>query len=389
MDIGITYSVPPALIIQKVGFNARATRLWSSPSGSLAPIICKVTSHSLVANRSHTRGQTLLHQMARDKERSVNPAQQQRKLEKQKQLKKSRAELQERRNEKLAKRNPDRIERQIQDLKALEASGEIKSREKAILEDLERDLRAVRKAREALGEKAPTFGGGGGQHQRKREGDGNNNNNGNVLGKRRHDGERKFSNYNRESSGSDTDDSVRRIPMPEDTPPPIPREFTRGFRRHPDDSAQTSRGPQSLPNKPVAPMESKTTYSSAPQIRDLKKEAVDRFVPDVVRRKQEAAKGGPAGRLIEPEEMDRLEAEGYLQKENAAKQAAKRAATDNKDDEAKRLEEEERRFLRELEMQDAASSLEPPDQTGGPPEQLLPQRPSRHVEMEEIEDEDA
>lgn len=331
--------------------------------------------------------------MARDKERSVNPAQQQRKLEKQKQLKKSRAELQERRNEKLAKRNPDRIERQIQDLKALEASGEIKSREKAILEDLERDLRAVRKAREALGEKAPTFGGGGGggagHHQRKREGDGNNNNNGNVLGKRRHDGERKFSNYKQESFGSDTDDSVRRIPMPEDTPPPIPHEFARGFRRHPDDSAQTSRGPQALPNKPVAPVESKTTYSSAPQIRDLKKEAVGRFVPDVVRRKQEAAKGGPAGRLIEPEEMDRLEAEGYLQKENQAKQAATATATNGKDDEAKRLEEEERRFLHELEMQDAASSVDPPDQTGGPRENLLPQRPSRHVEMEEIEDEDA
>lgn len=103
--------------------------------------------------------------MARDKERSVNPAQQQRKLEKAKQLKKSRAELQAKRNEKLARRNPDRIQRQIDDLKALEASGEIKPREKAILDDLERDLKAVRKAREALGQKAPQYA----SHPRRRD----------------------------------------------------------------------------------------------------------------------------------------------------------------------------------------------------------------------------
>jgi hypothetical protein len=323
--------------------------------------------------------------MARDKERSVNPAQQQRKLEKQKQLKKSRAELQERRNEKLAKRNPDRIDRQIQDLKALEASGEIKPREKAILEDLERDLRAVRKAREALGEKAPNFGS---HHQRKREGDGSNN----VLGKRRHDGERKFPSYKQpESSGSDTDDSIRRIPMPEDTPPPIPREFRRGdnFRRI-SDPAQQSLGSQSLPNKPVLPpVESKTTYSSAPQIRDLKKEAVGRFVPDVVRRKQEAAKGGPAGRLIEPEEMDRLEAEGYLQrKENQVKKQPTPddplSTTAKEDHQAKRLEEEERRFLQELEMQEGAVEKDQIGSTG-----TLPRRPNRHVEIEEVEDEEA
>ncbi|KAK5064680.1 hypothetical protein LTR84_000514 [Exophiala bonariae] len=347
--------------------------------------------------------------MARDKERSINPAQQQRKLEKQKQLKKSRAELQERRNEKLAKRNPDRIERQIQDLKALEASGEIKAREKAILEDLERDLRAVRKAREALGEKAPNFGGA--NSQRRREGDGNN---GNVLGKRRHDGERKISHHNRrDSSGSDTDDSVRRIPMPEDTPPPIPREFARSnFRRNPgtaadgNDAANAPQGNHSLPNRPTATVESKTTYSSAPQIRDLKKEAVGRFVPDVVRRKQEAAKGGPAGRLLEPEEMDRLEAEGYLQKEkerqakqdSVAASTTGAAVTDSKpgidEEEAKRLAEEERRFLQELEMQDAGADEPERNQTaggsgGGVATESLPQRPSRNVQIEEVEDEDA
>ena len=331
--------------------------------------------------------------MARDKERSINPAQQQRKLEKQKQLKKSRAELQERRNEKLAKRNPDRIERQIQDLKALEATGEIKPREKAILEDLERDLRAVRKAREALGEKAPNFGG------RRREGEGNSSNN-NVLGKRRHDGERKFPSHRpHESSGSDTDDSVRRIPMPEDTPPPIPREFRRGnyHNRTSTDPAhqQQSQGNAHPSNKSTVPaVESKTTYSSAPQIRDLKKEAVGRFVPDVVRRKQEAVKGGPAGRLLEPEEMDRLEAEGYLsqkQKQKAGQdedqvneqQPTKTTALTNLEDlQARRLAEEERRFLQELEMQ--GDQIGGSDRASTTTEALLQRPNNRHVEIEEV-----
>lgn len=324
--------------------------------------------------------------MARDKERSVNPAQQQRKLEKAKQLKKSRTELQARRNEKLARRNPERIQRQIDDIKALEASGDIKPREKAILEELERDLKAVRKARESLGEKAPHFGG----QQRRREGD----NNHTILGKRRHDGERKHFHSRRESSGSDTDDSVRQIPMPEDTPPPIPREFRRYFPNEGTHDHQQPAHNQALPRKPVAAPAPKMTYESAPQIRDLRKEAVGRFVPDVVRRKQDAAKGGPAGRLIEPEEMDRLEAEGYLRKEKEPRKPGD--AVDENEAEKKRLAEEEARFLRELEMQDA------PDHGGegesgsqeskggsrqaarveGPPQRR------RHVEIEDVEDED-
>ncbi|KIW51531.1 hypothetical protein PV05_10241 [Exophiala xenobiotica] len=314
--------------------------------------------------------------MARDKERSINPAQQQRKLEKARQLNKSRAELQARRNEKLAKRNPDRLQRQIDDLKALEATGEIKPREKAILQDLERDLKAVRKAREALGDKAPRFGG----HERRREGEGSN-----VLGKRRHDGERKHFQSRRDSSGSDTDESVRRIPMPEDTPPPIPREFRRNFKR--EEASNTS-----LPPKPAPVV--KTTYESAPQIRDLKKEAVNRFVPDVVRKKQQAAKGGPTGRLLEPEEMDRLEAEGYLRTDRERRQPESQAPQD--DENAEKMAEEEARFLRELEMHDAAAQ----DNENTAPAMNTQvsnqaeasaqlQRPSRHVEIEEVEDEDA
>jgi flagellar biosynthesis GTPase FlhF len=233
--------------------------------------------------------------MAKDKERSVNPAQQQRKLEKAKALKKSKAELQTRRNEKLARRNPDRIQSQIDDLKALEASGNINSRERAILQDLERDLKAVRKAKEALGEKAP-------EHTSKQASrrDGGSS----TLGKRGHDGERKLQHRSRhESSGSDTDDSVRRIPMPEDTPPPIPREHRRYFQTNPSPA---------LSNPAIPAVESKTTYSAAPQIRDLKQEAISKFVPNIVRQKRAAASG--ISGLLEPEEMDKLERQGYLPK---------------------------------------------------------------------------
>lgn len=339
--------------------------------------------------------------MARDKERSINPAQQQRKLEKQKQLKKSRAELQAKRNEKLARRNPDRLDRQIQDLQALEASGDIKPREKAILEELERDLKAVRKAREALGDNAPKFG-----NSRPREGGDNNNHH--VLGKRRHDGERKFPHRRRESSpGSDTDDSVRRIPMPEDTPPPIPREFRRHNGTHHDRSQQGPEQQQQhhhhLPSKPAPVIESKTTYSSAPQLRDLKKEAVSRFVPDVVRRKQDAVKGGPSGRLLEPEELDRLEAEGYKttlqaqsphqqqqqQPPEAIQQQVDHSTTMSPLDQihARRLAEEERRFLAELDKQgDGADDSVAVDHKDA---SAVVTGHGRPVQMEEVEDEDA
>ena len=62
--------------------------------------------------------------MAKDKERSINPAAAQRKLDKQKSLKKGKAEALARRNEKLARRNPERIQRQINDLKSMEESGQ-------------------------------------------------------------------------------------------------------------------------------------------------------------------------------------------------------------------------------------------------------------------------
>ncbi|KAK2765053.1 hypothetical protein FQN54_008752 [Arachnomyces sp. PD_36] len=306
--------------------------------------------------------------MAKDKERSVNPAQAQRKLDKQKALKKGKAEALTRRNEKLARRNPERLQRQIDDLKALEESGQpLRPKDKQTLETLENDLRAVRKAREALGEKAPSFGHGGpgrGQQNNRGRGDG-------VLGKRRRDGQDR---WKQESSGSETDESVRRIPMPRDKSPPIPRQHQQRRRGTDANNEPLGEGrgggerqPHQLPEKPASPAPApapKTVYEAAPAVRDLRQEAVNRFIPAAVKMKQDAAKG--KGRLVEPEEMDRLEKEGYAGASrtsgspSAAQQQRATHASEPKDVDASRLAEEEERFNREL----------------------------RTVQIEEVEDED-
>ena len=66
---------------------------------------------------------------------------------------------------------------------------------------------------------------------------------------------------------------------------------------------------ESLSLKPV--VETKTVYEARPVVRDLRKEAVA-FVPAAVRMKLDKTHG--VGGLMEPEEADRLEKEGYLQK---------------------------------------------------------------------------
>jgi hypothetical protein len=238
------------------------------------------------------------------------------------------AEAASRRNEKLARRNPDRLQKQLDDLKAIESSGgKLTSHEQKILEELERDLKAVRKAREALGDKAPAFeprARGGRDGERGGRGGG-------VLGKRRRDGDEM------ESDESDIPDDVKGIPMPRDTPPPIPKEILdkwyqarrerhgygaggrggQGTNANNTPLGETSRfrtdsregsNTEGLPSRPV--VKAKTVYEAAPVIRDLRKEAVSVFVPAAVRMKMQKAKG--VGGLVEPEEADRLEKEGYL-----------------------------------------------------------------------------
>lgn len=276
------------------------------------------------------------------KEKSYNPVQAQRKADKARAIKKGgqspeprdvagtrdsppmhtgKAEVQERRNERLARRNPDRIQSQIDELKAVTAKGgKLSNRQEQVLEGLEKELRAVRKARDALGDEAPTFG-------PRREGE---NAQHGVLGKRSRGPDSRLSSSSGSSDDSDDDvpEDVRNIPMPRDTPPPIPKSVLdawyarRRARRDAKNAArQESRGgpaaPADAPARPEAPaVEHKTVYEAKPVMRNLRQEAVSAFVPAAVQAKM-AKSRGRAG-LMEPDEADQLEKEGYLGSARAA-----------------------------------------------------------------------
>lgn len=298
--------------------------------------------------------------MPKEKEHSMNPAQQQHKLKKDNAVKKGKAKRLAQRTEKLARRNPNRLQRQIDDLKALEQSGSIKPREKQILEDLEKDLRAVKKAREALAERSPQYGNASGPP--KREGDDDKSKNG-VLGKRKWggDGDPHRCKSREQDSGSETDESVRRIPMPKDTPPPLPhrRNDVQGTNANAE-PLPADHGGEIKPKEAFSSPVVKTTYERAPEIRDLRKEAVKKFVPSVVKMKQDIVKG--TGRLMEPEEFDTLQREGYRGRKDQrsavvlAKQAPSLASSGSvgatrstdSDAEARCLAEEEERFRKEI-----------------------------------------
>ncbi|KAK1071134.1 hypothetical protein LTR74_003515 [Friedmanniomyces endolithicus] len=295
--------------------------------------------------------------------KDINPVAAQRKADKQKEIAKSRKVQQGQRNEKLARRNPERLQRQVDDLKELEARGALRPKDKETLGQLERDLRGVRKAREVLGVKdeGPRRDGRGGpgaggerdrrsdvrgdvrQEQRDRR---------QQLGKRRRDEEDAM------DSGGDTD-------------PETPRQS----------GADGPRQPHGLPAKPVfeAPQ---TVYSSAPQLRDLKKEAV-RFMPAVVSQQRNRLKGR-AGRLLEPEEVEKLEKSGYVAAPKAAEEAAVEVKSEPVSGEVTRggmltavgmddgaLDEEARRFEEEM----AKMEREGTEEVRG-----------RGVQIEEVED---
>lgn len=73
------------------------------------------------------------------------------KEQKAKAIKKGKAAVQKERTEKLARRNPDRLQRQVDELKEAIEAGKNTAHNKKTLAELERDLAAVRKARKALG----------------------------------------------------------------------------------------------------------------------------------------------------------------------------------------------------------------------------------------------
>lgn len=311
-----------------------------------------------------------------------------------------------------------RLERQIAELKGLESeSGKaLGAREKKQLEEAERDLARVKKARETVG--APTAAAGGGRGGRTGGGGqrGGGGGGGDVLGKRRRESTWGRERSEPDESLSDTDESVRRIPMPRDTPPPIPRRrpVQQQYHRHHHQQQQhltgNSNDNSSLTNANLEPLghnstrrllphhphddddddhpfpsssentnsnnkpESipKTVYESKPVVRDLRKEAVQKFVPVAVQRKLDASRGGEGGRLLEEEEMSQLEKGGYgvggvisgwrmkgeAEKEDGgtAEQNKKgqdeRAERRRREEEVKRLREEEERFEQELAMEE-------------------------------------
>ena len=264
--------------------------------------------------------------------------------------------------------------------------GKLSARDQKQLEDAEKDVVRVKKAREALGDRAPTLNSGRGRGDGGRDrGDSRGGRGGYAgLGKRgREDRD--------ESSGSETDESVRRIPWPKDTPPPIPRprhdrprhstnansEPLGPDRRLPQGQAGSEpeqRPDTTLPAKPTV----RTTYESAPQVRDLKKEATAKFVPTAVRKKIDARKG-KGGTLLEEEEVERLEKEGYgaraAEPVSTPGQMVVDAAPDigKENEEARRLREEEERFAKEMELVEDQEEI-----IDGP----------KPVTMEEVSDED-
>jgi hypothetical protein len=310
------------------------------------------------------------------KEKNYNPVQEAKKAEKQKQIRKQKATLQTQRNEKLARRNPNRIQRDIDNLKELDQNGSIRPHERQRLQELEKDLAAVNKARAALGDKAPVF-----KPERRFDNDDRGDRGdrggrgGRVLGKRTRDGQRK------DDDSSDTDADVKNIPMPRDTPPPIPRKYQHG-------DAQTEDAPAE-PKKPTI------VYEAAPQVRDLRKEAT-KFMPASVAQKMKLAKG--EGRLLEPEEFDKLKEEGYMNEKKAAVEASGDANAEPDEEleaflklqntsASEIVEQAAEAAIQEAEYDMMAAELEG-NMKGISAEAKVAENKLKHVEIEEVEDED-
>ena len=259
--------------------------------------------------------------------------------------------------------------------------GNLKLREKKQLEDLERDLTRIKKAREQVGSRAPQFGAHKGGKEGRERGPGRENRDDRVggghnrLGKRRRD----------ESDSEETDEDVRRIPWPRDTPPPIPRQPPRqimGSREGGPEQERDLKTDNSLPPKPPAAA-SRTTYESKAQVRDLRKEATQAFMPSVVKRKIEAVKGkGPSGKLLEENEVEKLESEGY----QLGGQGRGEGQDTMDEAEALRLREEEAAFEREIATAGAGEGEHSDD--GSKREGNDGGTKRLHVTMEEMSDED-
>ncbi|KAI4242091.1 MAG: hypothetical protein LQ352_007304, partial [Teloschistes flavicans] len=278
--------------------------------------------------------------MPKDREKkALNPATAHLKSEKARALKKGKAAVSAQRTDRLASRNPFRLERQIGDLKALAGDGGsagLGARDKKQLEELERQLGMVKKAREKVGDHRgfPPGGreeGSGGRGGAGAVGRGRGRGGGGYggLGKRRRGEDARGESSGGGGDGSETDESVRGIPMPRDTPPPVPHSRGHhgrargggggggGFHRGSSTTTATAAAAgihdhgQAAANANMEPLgeargrvhgsqplsgttmtkTAKTTYEAKSAVRDLRKEAVRAFMPAAVARKMQAARG--------------------------------------------------------------------------------------------------
>ena len=231
----------------------------------------------------------------------------------------------------------------------------------------------MKKARETLGVDANR-----GQERNAQDGrgrDGGDARGGGVLGKRprgdyggrgeRGRGDWRGKGKSEDSSGEETDESVRRIPMPKDTPPPPPRRERRNQQR------------QDGKEEPPKSQAAQTVYESAPAVRDLQKEAVKGLVPAAVRRRAEVTKG-------KSEEDTRDEVPAKVDAANANSAPDKEAM--DVDDELARFEAEVASLKQEEQRQALGLNYSDSDESAGEVEEKT--EPG-HMEMEEVEDEEA
>lgn len=235
----------------------------------------------------------------------INPAQLQRKKEKDRQLKKAKQERLQQRTERLSKRNPYRLQRQISDLESLQTSAGLSAQDSKLLDTLRKDLQDVTNARNKLGvaerEDKPV---------RSRE---------SYDGERRHPpgkksmywdpvlnpkgypppgfpyAERKIYEDEEEDSGYTTSDSVKQISLPSGPPPKYQHNVIVAT------TSQANSGP------------SKTVYEAAAVIRDLTKES-SVLVPAQVRKKQKVETSEP-GEDVELQPLEEAP-EYYSDEEN-------------------------------------------------------------------------
>ena len=151
--------------------------------------------------------------------------------------------------------------------------------------------------------------------------------------------------------------------MPRDTPPPIHSRPPQQQPQYNTGSASKAnatplgegrgggREPHALPERPpVVKEQPKTVYEAKPAVRDLRKEAVSRFIPTAVQKKLNSTKG-TGGRLLEEEELEKLVREGYGLARRADDPTIEEGWPRNEEPEKlerAKLDEEEARFEKEM-----------------------------------------